>query len=189
MAGLGFTNLWGVDKDTQQFQCRRARCLEFDLDADDLDLGEIKFDLITAIEVVEHLENPGHLFSSVAYYLSNSGYFLMTTPNIQSLLCRFRFFMSGHLKQFDHKGDLTHIYPVLLTALRRVLLRNQLEIVSQWCYPPDGSSITSRRSLALTVTVLKLFLRDPVPGDMLCLLIRKRAIQPTSTENRVGDDS
>jgi hypothetical protein len=98
----------------------------------------------------------------------------MTTPNIHSLLCRFRFFVTGQLKQFDSKGDQTHVYPLLLTALRRMLPRYQLEIASQWWYPENGVSITSRSSLKLGVAVLRTLLPDDIPGDVLCLLLRRR---------------
>jgi hypothetical protein len=158
------------------------------LDTDYLDLGGTKFELITAIEVIEHLENPGRLLSAVATYLDDDGYFLMTTPNIHSLLCRFRFFVTGQLKQFDSKGDQTHIYPVLLAALSRVLPRYQLEIASQWWYPENGASITSRSSLKLAVAVLRALLPDDVPGDVLCLLMHRRAEPPgnVNAKTRLG---
>jgi 2-polyprenyl-3-methyl-5-hydroxy-6-metoxy-1,4-benzoquinol methylase len=174
LASLGFTNLWGVDRDIHQFECKRAKCVRCNLDTDYLDLRGIKFELITAIEVIEHLENPGRLLSAVATYLDDDGYFLMTTPNIHSLLCRFRFFVTGQLKQFDLKGDQTHVYPLLLTALRKMLPRYQLEIASQWWYPENGVSITSRSSLKLGVAVLRTLLPDDIPGDVLCLLLRRR---------------
>ena len=177
LADSGFTDLWGVDRDATHFGCERARFLKADLDADRLEIGDTRFGLITAIEVIEHLENPGRLFSIVATFLDRHGYLLMTTPNIHSLLCRFRFCVTGHLKQFDSKGDPTHIYPVLLESLKRVLPRYELEIASQWWYPDDGSSITSRRSLKLVTAVLRILLPDDVPGDLLCLLIRRRVDQ------------
>lgn len=190
LAWNGYRNLRGVDIDTEQFATNVAVCSQINLNIDDdLGLGNKKFGLITAIEVIEHLENPGRLFYHINKHLEEKGYFLMTTPNIHSVLCRFRFLITGKLKQFDDKGDQTHVYPVLLTALDRILPRYQLEIVSQWSYPPNGSSKTSRRSLTFAVTVLKLFLQDSVPGDILCLLIRKRAMQHNSTKNRVEDDS
>jgi hypothetical protein len=144
------------------------------LDTGDLDLGDKKFGLITAIEVIEHLENPGWFFSSVAKYLEDDGYFIMTTPNIHSVLCRFRFLLTGKLKQFDEKGDPTHIYPVLLTALERVLRRYQMGIVKKWSYPADGGSITSRPVLKIAAAILGAILPNPDPGDVLCLLIQKK---------------
>lgn len=168
----GYANLHGIDLDVEQFATDRATVTRADLDYDDLGLGGRRFKLITAIELIEHLENPGRLFHHVSAHLADDGRFLVTTPNIHSVLCRLRFFLTGNLKQFDAKGDPTHIYPVLLTALERVLPRHGLRIEHRWAYP-DGASITSRASTRLLAAIAGRVLPDRVPGDILCLSIRK----------------
>jgi 2-polyprenyl-3-methyl-5-hydroxy-6-metoxy-1,4-benzoquinol methylase len=174
LAASGFRTLHGVDKDIDQFATDQATCSAVDIDtSSDLGLGGRKFGLITAIEVLEHLENPGRLFLHVARYLSDDGVFLMTTPNIHSVLCRFRFLLTGKLKQFDSKGDATHIYPVLLNSLYKVLPRYRLAIVDKWCYPANGGSITSRPIVKIAASVLGRILPNDDPGDMLCLMIQK----------------
>ena len=172
LGGLGFTNLHGIDQDTAQFATKRASASRADLDYDDIGLGDRKFALITAIEVIEHLENPGRLFHHVARCLANDGTFLITTPNIHSALARMRFFLTGNLKQFDAKGDPTHIYPVLLTSLERILPRHGLQLVERWHYPEAGSP-TSRLSTRVLARLAKFAVPDPDPGDILCLVIRK----------------
>lgn len=172
LGGLGYTDLSGIDLDTADFATDRATAICANLDYDDLGLGARKFALITAIELVEHLENPGRLFYHVARHLAEDGTFLLTTPNIHSALCRMRFFLTGELKQFDAKGDPTHIYPVLLTALERVLPRHGLRIAERWAYPEVGSP-SSRLSTRLLAGLARLAVPDPVPGDVLCLAIRK----------------
>jgi 2-polyprenyl-3-methyl-5-hydroxy-6-metoxy-1,4-benzoquinol methylase len=174
LASSGFRDLHGLDRDVRQFGTIRATCSKVDLDtATDLGLSDRKFGLITAIELVEHLENPGRLFFHVAQHLSEDGVFLMTTPNIHSVLCRFRFLLTGKLKQFDSKGDATHIYPVLLESLLRILPRYRLVIVDKWPYPRDGGSITSRPMVKAAAGILELLLPNDDPGDVLCLMIRK----------------
>lgn len=172
LGGLGFTSLHGIDIDTAQFATDRATATRANLDYDDIGLGEREFRLITAIELVEHLENPGRLFHHVSRHLAPHGTFLMTTPNIHSALCRLRFFLTGQLKQFDAKGDPTHIYPVLLTALDRVLPRHGLKLVNRWPYPEKGSR-TSRASTRALAALAGLVVPDPVPGDVLCLAIAR----------------
>lgn len=172
LASQGFYCLHGIDQDPTQFQTKKATCSPANLDYDDLGLGEQKFGLITAIEVIEHLENPGRLFYHVDRHLQPKGYFLITTPNIHSVGCRLRFLFTGNLKSFDAKGDPTHIYPVLLPALNRVLPRYSLEIVKKWGYPAKGSLI-SRKSTQLITGIMELILPNPEPGDTLCLLIQK----------------
>jgi 2-polyprenyl-3-methyl-5-hydroxy-6-metoxy-1,4-benzoquinol methylase len=174
LATAGFRCLHGIDLDAEQFQASDASCSEANLDFEEIDLGEQKYGLISAIELVEHLENPGRLFKLVSRYLDKDGYFLLTTPNIHSLRCRLKFFLTGQLASFDEKGDQTHIYPVLLTSLQRLLPRYSLEIMKSWSYPEKGS-LVFRRPIKMMSAGLGLILPNQVPGDTLCMLIRKRA--------------
>lgn len=168
---IGFKNLHGIDIDTQQFKTERATVSRVNLDSDNLHFDS-QFDLITAIEIIEHLENPGRIFSFVEKNLKPDGYFLLTTPNIHSLSCRLKFLVCGELASFDEKGDRTHIYPVLLQSLARILPRYSLEIVKQWAYP-DRGSIIYRQSTQFISNLLELLLPNQTPGDTLCLLIQK----------------
>ena len=172
LGALGFTDLHGIDLDTSHFAADRATATQANLDYDDIGLGSRKFSLITAIELVEHLENPGRLFYHVSRHLEDDGIFIMTTPNIHSALARMRFFVTGNLKQFDIKGDPTHIYPVLLTSLERVLPRHGLAILNRWNFPEYGS-ITSRFSTKMAAKLARFVVPDPDPGDILCMMIGK----------------
>jgi SAM-dependent methyltransferase len=174
LASNGFKQLHGVDRKVGKFASSRATFSHADIDLDpDLGLGNRAFGLITAIEVVEHLENPGRLFFHVARHLSDDGVFLLTTPNIHSILCRFRFLLTGTLKEFDSKGDPTHIYPVLLTSLNRLLPRYGLNIADQFSYPANGKSIAARPMLKAAASALSLVLPNIVSGDILCVMIRR----------------
>lgn len=174
LANLGFSQLHGIDINTSQFGTKKATCSQANLDFDDLNLGQRKFGLITAIEVIEHLENPGRIFYHVAKHLDEQGYLLLTTPNIHSVSCRLKFLTTGKLASFDEKGDPTHIYPVLLNSLHRILPRYSLELIKQWSYPNTGSYIY-RRSTQILSNILELFLPVEISGDTLCLLIQKKA--------------
>jgi 2-polyprenyl-3-methyl-5-hydroxy-6-metoxy-1,4-benzoquinol methylase len=173
LASLGFSQLHGIDLDIKQFRAKKATCSQANLDYDDLGLGNKSFGLITSIEVIEHLENPGRLFFHVNKYLDNDGYFLLTTPNIHSVSCRLKFLTTGNLSSFDDKGGPTHIYPVLLNCLHRVLPRYSLEIVQQWGYPTKGSVIYRGRTQLLS-NLLEKFVPVSLHGDTLCMLIRKK---------------
>jgi 2-polyprenyl-3-methyl-5-hydroxy-6-metoxy-1,4-benzoquinol methylase len=174
LADAGFSNLHGIDQNVDDFRCARATASKANLDHDDLALGGRRFDLITAIEVVEHLENPGRLYTHIRELLAPGGYALLTTPNIHSLVSRLRHLVSGRLGQFDEKGDPTHITPLLLVGLERILSRHGLEIVQRWGHPERGS-IAYRKPLVAVAQLLGLVLPDDVPGDILCVLIRRAA--------------
>jgi 2-polyprenyl-3-methyl-5-hydroxy-6-metoxy-1,4-benzoquinol methylase len=172
LADMGYTNLYGIDTEIEHNKIDRFRFHKANLDLDDLGLGSQKFDLITAIEVIEHLENPGRLFHHVSNHISKDGFFLLTTPNVHSLDCRLKYLLTGKLKSFDEKGDPTHIYPVLMTSLERILPRYSLQIAKQWGYPSKGSKIT-RQSLQFVSSLLENILPNPHKGDSLCLLIKR----------------
>jgi 2-polyprenyl-3-methyl-5-hydroxy-6-metoxy-1,4-benzoquinol methylase len=174
LADAGFSSLHGIDLDIEQFRCARATCSRADLDRDDLALGGRQFDLITAIELVEHLENPGRLYKHIREHLAPGGVALVTTPNIHSLVSRLRHLVTGRLGQFDDKSDPTHVTPLLLVGLERILPRHGLRIVERWGHPERGS-LAYRKPLVLAAQLLGAVLPDDVPGDLLCVLIQRAA--------------
>jgi len=183
LAANGFNVLHGVDRKSGKFATRRATFSQVDLDtAPDLGFKNRTFGLITAIEVVEHLENPGRLFFHVAKHLSDDGVFLMTTPNIHSIHSRLRFLLTGNLKEFDSKGDPTHLYPVVVTALPRILHRYELGIVNQFPYPSGGGTRNSRWSSRVASSILGLVLPAVASGDILCFTIQRTRQQHSSND-------
>lgn len=183
LSEAGYTNLWGIDRDLGAFGFERAKTAVADLDSDQLPFAEQRFDLITAIEVIEHLENPGRLYRLFAHLLSDTGVALLTTPNIHSLTSRLRHLLTGKLGQFDEKGDQTHLAPLLLDGLSRVLPRYGLTLGERWGYPATGS-VVYRRPLQLISRVLGTALPDVVPGDSLCLTIVRAPAKPGSSPSR-----
>jgi SAM-dependent methyltransferase len=172
LSEAGYSNLWGVDQDVSNVGFASARVATVDLDQDGFPFGDQRFSLITAIEVIEHLENPGRLYHLARHYLEDGGYLLLTTPNMHSLVSRLRYLLTGQLGQFDEKGDLTHVAPLLLSGAARVFPRYNLTVVERWGYPAHGS-LVYRRPLELASRALGLLLPNDVPGDALCLLLRK----------------
>jgi len=172
LSRLGFTQLHGVDAGAApgvagiHFERRN-------LDHENPDLGE-RFGLITAIEVIEHLENTGRLLAFVARHLRNDGVALITTPNVHSLTCRCRLLLTGRLASFDAKGDPTHIAPQFLPCFEKTASRHGLAIADAWSYPPRGSLIFGR-AVRMLAAVLRTGIADPLPGDTLCLRIRRTA--------------
>ncbi len=169
----GFRNLYGIDVELAQIGSTHAKVFQMDLDKDDLQLAGVKFQLITAIEVIEHMENTGRLLSLVESHLSDDGVFLLTTPNIHSLHSRLRFLLKGELQFFDEKADRTHIKPFVYTGLRRMLTRHGLRIRSTWSYPENGGSMASRKGLRVFSRMLGVVIPNPMPGDILCILTER----------------
>ena len=172
LSEAGFSNLFGVDQDLSGFRFPAAKVRPFDLNGDASPFPGQRFALITAIEVIEHLDNPGRLYRLAQHHLVDGGHLLLTTPNIHSLVSRLRHLVTGQLGQFDAKGDQTHVTPLLLAGMERLLPRYGLKLVARWGHPERGS-IVYRRPVALAAQVLGVLLPNDIPGDALCLLLRR----------------
>jgi cyclopropane fatty-acyl-phospholipid synthase-like methyltransferase len=113
----------GVDKREEGFRASGAfvRC---DLNAPFAGLlaGARPYHAIVAVEVVEHLENPRHLFRECAALLEPGGVFLVTTPYIESAFSRVKFLVTGRFEWFEeaHYSSSGHLTPVTQWQLRQV---------------------------------------------------------------------
>jgi 2-polyprenyl-3-methyl-5-hydroxy-6-metoxy-1,4-benzoquinol methylase len=170
---VGFRKIHGIDIDLSALGSSHATASTANLDEHELGLGHERYGLISAIEVIEHMENPGRFFSHMQTHLAKDGLLLLTSPNVQSLRCRLRFLLSGKLQQFDEKADPTHISPMLFASLERILAKHNLEIAERWSFPEDGSSTISRPAVRRVSRLLSAVLPNQFPGDIICLLIRK----------------
>jgi 2-polyprenyl-3-methyl-5-hydroxy-6-metoxy-1,4-benzoquinol methylase len=78
-----------------------------------LAFGNAEFDAVSIVEVIEHLENPRHIFRQVKSLLKKGGIVLLTTPNASGLYSRLRFFFTGQMAMFNddcYRGS-GHITP------------------------------------------------------------------------------
>jgi 2-polyprenyl-3-methyl-5-hydroxy-6-metoxy-1,4-benzoquinol methylase len=170
----GFSRLHGIDRDISQFGLRDVTIWQADLDTADWGTKDLLFDLITMIEVLEHLENPGAVLRKLSRMLVNDGYLLITTPNLHSVAARAKFLVTGKLRHFDESGDPTHIYPVFLSNLKKLFTRSGLSIVERWGYPAGGALLGTRNWLKAPVRMLRTVLPEEAPGDVLCILASRR---------------
>jgi 2-polyprenyl-3-methyl-5-hydroxy-6-metoxy-1,4-benzoquinol methylase len=170
----GFTKLHGMDIDTAQFALREVPIFANDLNAGEWTLAPEEFRLITAIEVVEHLQNIENFFRNLHRHLEDEGLCLITTPNIHSLHARLRYFLTADMKQFGKLGDPTHLFPMLGATLERLSERHGFAIAQQWGYPGSGDAVGARPWVNATVRLLRRVLPEPIGGDVYCVLLRKR---------------
>lgn len=169
----GFINIRGIDKDVAQFDLDSSLVQRVDFDSEPIPFDNCSFDLITAIEIIEHIENPGFFLGEISRVLKPGGKIFLTTPNSNSLIARLRFFLNGKLKFFDEKADPTHIFPIFPDTFAKILSRHSLKIIKEFCFPSDGESHTSRAITKLLGKACRLFLKEKHPGDVLCFEIEK----------------
>jgi cyclopropane fatty-acyl-phospholipid synthase-like methyltransferase len=176
----GFRGLLAVDIDAGQYH-GPAPFLRADLNGDFADTvisGDCTpsgqgFDLITAIEVIEHLKNASHFLRQCRQLLKPNGRLLITTPNVECVPGRFKFLLRGKLRHFDEHSDPTHISPVFFSLLRRIGQQCGFEISEYLPVPGRSYSGTVWWKLAISLCLARV-LSGNVWGDCTLLLLRPR---------------
>jgi 2-polyprenyl-3-methyl-5-hydroxy-6-metoxy-1,4-benzoquinol methylase len=114
----------GCDINTGQIKATLNKKITLDLNQKDLsDSIPDKYDLVVALEIIEHLENPWKYLADSIGLLNDGGMIVLSTPNIASFPSRLRFFMRGTLIAFE-KSDLKHGH---ITPLSYVQLENMFD--------------------------------------------------------------
>lgn len=98
--------------------------LSADLNADITKLGAEEFDLICAVEIIEHLENPRHAFREFSRMLKYSGTLIVTTPNNLSIRSMASLLLRGWFSAFGDESYPAHITALLKIDLLRIATEN-----------------------------------------------------------------
>lgn len=111
---LGFSDISAWDINTKQFQPRKIPITAVNLDEDFVKKDKGKYDLITASEIIEHLENPYKFMRQASSLLKPKGILLISTPNIESAFSRYQFLFKGEFIWFDNFAfqEWGHITPI-----------------------------------------------------------------------------
>jgi 2-polyprenyl-3-methyl-5-hydroxy-6-metoxy-1,4-benzoquinol methylase len=139
-------------------------------------LGANKFEVVTAIEVIEHVESPIGFLRNVQRLLSPGGIAILTTPNVDSLPARVKHFFSGRIRMMDEYGDPTHISPIFYELLlRQFLPRSGLQLQQHLLFPPHGFQL-SRKSVAWLMGMATRWLPgETIAGDIHVLVLKARS--------------
>ncbi len=73
------------------------------------------YDLVVALEIIEHLENPWSFLREIRKLLRPGGLLVLSTPNVDSRIDRLTYLVNGHSFYFGERGYTNsggHITPV-----------------------------------------------------------------------------
>jgi 2-polyprenyl-3-methyl-5-hydroxy-6-metoxy-1,4-benzoquinol methylase len=111
-------------------------------------LGLHTYLVVTAIEVIEHVESPIGFLRNIGRMLAPGGVAVVTTPNVDSLPARLKFLLAGKIRTMDEFGEPTHISPIFFDLFQRQFLPLAgLRLRQHLLFPPNGFKL-SRKSIA-----------------------------------------
>jgi 2-polyprenyl-3-methyl-5-hydroxy-6-metoxy-1,4-benzoquinol methylase len=109
-----------------------AQFCTLDLDNDRIPLPAASADVVAAIEVIEHLENPRNFMRKLVTLAKPGGWVLVTTPNQLSLLSLTTLVVKHRFQAFQDIHYPTHLTALLEVDLQRIarecgLIRIEME--------------------------------------------------------------
>ncbi|OHA27735.1 MAG: hypothetical protein A3C08_03190 [Candidatus Taylorbacteria bacterium RIFCSPHIGHO2_02_FULL_47_18] len=86
-----------------------------------LPFPDSSFDIATAWQVLEHLENPFFAGREIHRVLRPEGIFIFSVPNIKHIRTRMHFFLSGGILRWNKRND--HLFVPLEAVLKKRLFQ------------------------------------------------------------------
>ncbi len=169
------------DLDTAQTKAVVKNKIKIDLNKNSFaDNFSDTYDMVFAIEIIEHLENPWKTIRDATSVLKKGGRLVLSTPNTSNFISRLRFFMKGTLLAFE-QSDLSHghITPMPYFQLEYIFKSLNLKILKKG----HGGSVPlihwveiSRFSLLrnLVLPFLYPLLSGPKDGRAIIYLVEKQ---------------
>ena len=175
LQSLGYV-VRAADKNAEGFKAALP-FVQLNLDDSDFSsgLGEAAFSLVTAIEVIEHVESPIGFLRNIRRLLRPDGVAVLTTPNVDNAPARVKFLLTEKVRMMDERSEPTHISPIFWDLFTRQFLpRAGLELAEHHLFPRRGYNVTRAR-YAWAFRGLAWFLGgDCLEGDNHVLVLRPR---------------
>lgn len=132
----GIKNIDAIEYLPEHYKVKGTRLYSYDLNniwANKLltQNNNRKYDLIIAIEVIEHLENSFMLIREIKSILGYNGQIIITSPNVESTFSRIRFLLTGYLEYFGitEMMGTGHISPIFSHILKLNLEINKIKLL------------------------------------------------------------
>jgi SAM-dependent methyltransferase len=133
-----------------------------------------QFDLVTSVEVIEHLENPTAFLRSVRKLLKPEGIAILTTPNVENVAARLKFLLTGEVRAMN-KNSPEHITPIYLDLfVRKIAPPSGLTLAECFTHPPNDYPLTARRYFVPLFRLLAPFMKGAaLSGDCHFLVLKR----------------
>lgn len=131
----GYQSFEGVDLNPDQCGLKEFSPKVFSLDKPFAEKFEGKFNLVTASEIIEHLENPWQFLREIKSLLAPGAYAIISTPNVAHWLGRVQFAVKGVPKYFSEADfhEQRHITPIHDHHMRLMLKEIGFKLVDFKC--------------------------------------------------------
>jgi 2-polyprenyl-3-methyl-5-hydroxy-6-metoxy-1,4-benzoquinol methylase len=170
----GFTDLHAVELDAAKFRLDDVRPVSLDLNVDFARQFSSRFDLITALEIIEHLDSPRLFLRQVHQLLPEGGMLLVSTPNVAHWAGRLRFLLRGELRFFDEAlyHRMRHISPITDTQMRLMLHETGFAVLESRAVGESYGPLT-RLVTAPVALMFRLACGPAVRGDVMLYIARR----------------
>jgi SAM-dependent methyltransferase len=173
----GYTNILAVEYHKELYR-PKAEVISRDLNQDFNNLGT--FDVVIAIEIIEHLENHFHFVRQIKDLLNDDGIALITTPNVESPISRIKFFLRGDLSCFTkseilHTGHINPIFKnIFVTHLASAGMYVREIAYSTSLWDMKQFSGFSQKIFMIVFRCMTLFMRNATGGQLSIFVIAKK---------------
>jgi SAM-dependent methyltransferase len=180
---IGFSDLMGVDLDPTRFDVPGAAFKRLELNEPFAGSFEKKFQLVTATDVIEHLDSPRNFLKEIHGLLDEGGWLAISLPNIASWQGRVKFLLKGELWGFGERNYRIqrHISPITREQMTMMMRELGFEVVGM----RSAGSFSTPLMTALTFpfwSLSSLLQGISTLGECAIFLARKSAPDPELTQ-------
>jgi SAM-dependent methyltransferase len=152
---LGFSDLTGVDLDPTRFDVPNSVFKQLDLNSSFANQFHRKFQIITATDVIEHLDSPRNFLAEAHKLIEDGGLIAITLPNVASWQGRLKFLLRGELWGFGEKNYRAqrHISPITFEQMSMMLSEIGFHLIESGAAGSFSTPLMSLLTLPLWVPV------------------------------------
>lgn len=130
-------NLYGIDNSKSELRRAEARGFitkQVDFDSEKFPFMDSFFDVVTCLDVIEHVKNPKFLLREIHRVLRPDGKLIISTPNIRFSDHLFKLIFKGRFPKTSEDPNLYdggHIHFFTFSDLRSLLTESRFEILKE----------------------------------------------------------